>query len=165
MYQTGFVLFLALSVFVLAGCDSGTESSDKNEPNKEKTSEKNTPSIPDLSTKEQYVAEARKLVDNLIEIVNQVKDTETAAKALEACNKLKPLADELGKAAKKLRDAVGDDATAKSDLVKYMQSNCHSDAELKPLIDKLGESEKKSKYPELLRTVGSLLETSMHNHF
>ena len=162
MQKTGWFVALVLTIVVVAGCGSGTETTEQPDAGSTGNGEQ---ARPEISTKEQYVVEARRFVDELIEIVNKVNDPASAAVALEACNDLKPTAEELSAAARKLIDGVRDDPSARAELGEYVRSECHSDADLQPLISKLGESEKESEYPKLLSVVGELLETSLHNHF
>ena len=118
-----------------------------------------------LLTKEQYVAGAKDLVDKLIEIVGPVNDSESAAKAIEECNKLKPKAEQLSKSAKALIKPLREDQEARNELTSYFQENCPQDSDLEPLSDKLGNSLEDSKYPELLKTVGEMIKTAMHNNY
>lgn len=119
---------------------------------------------PKVSPKEQYVSDAHELVNAMIKISESIVDSKSADDALSAMKKLKPKAEEMGQAAEKMIESVRDNKEAKSELVKYFQTECPSDRDLDPLIKKLGP-ERDSKYPEILKIAGELLETSMHNYF
>ncbi len=151
-----FTTLLFASLF-FSGCQGAKEENNLQ-------SDAKTETRSELDTKDRYLNDVAKFLDDMIKVVESVSDENTAAVALAQLKQLDPRAMTLGKHVEELK-AAAKESGGREDVVSYLQENGKTKLaeRFQKLEDRLGKSKSESEYPELWESAVGLINKAKSN--